>query len=58
MLKDHKQFGWDGPRLTANAMSEFVTDKNAKILDLASGTGLVGEEVSFCMYVFVCLFVY
>lgn len=48
--EEAKQFGWDGPKITANSMSEFVTDKNAKILDLASGTGLVGEELKTLGY--------
>ncbi|XP_071486543.1 methyltransferase-like protein 27 [Diadema antillarum] len=34
-----------GPRLVAKKMNEVLSNKDAKILDVGAGTGLVGEEL-------------
>ena len=43
-----KDRGYNGPRKTAQCLSEQIPDlerKSYKILDVGAGTGLVGEEV-------------
>ena len=39
--------GYVGPVNLASVASDIISDKSARILDAASGTGLVGEEVKF-----------
>ena len=39
---------YSGPKLLANIVSKLMADqKNARILDLGAGTGLVGKHVSY-----------
>lgn len=35
-----------GPKLTANLCEIFISDKSARILDVAAGTGLVGKHLA------------
>ena len=46
----YQNFGWqfNGPKQAAEALAEFFPDDRASklILDVAAGTGLVGEQVS------------
>ena len=39
--------GYVGPANLASVTSDIISEKSARILDAASGTGLVGEEVKF-----------
>ncbi|XP_038055597.1 uncharacterized protein LOC119727671 isoform X2 [Patiria miniata] len=41
----HVTYGWLAPRNLAALASEFITDKSSRILDAASGTGMVGQEL-------------
>ncbi|XP_071954382.1 methyltransferase-like protein 27 [Antedon mediterranea] len=38
--------GYIGPSLTANLLQKYVKSKDARIFDVASGTGLVGEVLA------------
>ena len=38
--------GYVGPASLASITSDIISDKSLRILDAASGTGMVGEEVS------------
>jgi hypothetical protein len=35
--------GYADPDIVAKASNEFITNKKAKFLDFASGTGLIGD---------------
>lgn len=37
---------YNGPKLAASALSNYVIDKKKKVLDIAAGTGLVGKALS------------
>ena len=41
-----QDYGYIAPRIAAQAFTEHSSDKNARILDLGCGTGLVGEELA------------
>ncbi|XP_070543430.1 methyltransferase-like protein 27 [Ptychodera flava] len=43
--EDCIQLGWYGPKHVAVGLSKLVPGKNARILDCAAGTGLVGQEL-------------
>ncbi|XP_071486542.1 methyltransferase-like protein 27 [Diadema antillarum] len=43
--KDVLEQEYFGPRLVAKKMNEVLNNKDAKILDVGAGTGLVGEEL-------------
>lgn len=40
---DLKSIGYPGPTIIVNRVKKLLPNKNAKILDLAAGTGIVGE---------------
>ncbi|XP_038055599.1 uncharacterized protein LOC119727673 isoform X2 [Patiria miniata] len=42
---------YQGPRNLAALASEFITDKSSRILDAASGTGMVGQELKNLGYI-------
>ena len=42
--------------MTAETLAEYVQSKNATVLDLGSGTGLVGDQVKCKNCLFVCVF--
>ncbi|XP_077988542.1 methyltransferase-like protein 27 [Glandiceps talaboti] len=44
--KDLESVGWNAPRYTAEGLSKLMTDRHARILDCAAGTGLVGQELN------------
>ena len=48
--------GYLGPANLAAVASEYVTDKGARILDAASGAGMVGEEVIIYYRLVPCLY--
>ena len=39
--------GYAGPRLVAERLNKLVSNKDARIVDIGAGTGLVGEEVDY-----------
>ncbi|XP_078001195.1 methyltransferase-like protein 27 [Glandiceps talaboti] len=43
--KDLESLRWNAPRYAAEGLSKLMTNKDAKILDCAAGTGLVGQEL-------------
>ncbi|XP_072044225.1 methyltransferase-like protein 27 [Amphiura filiformis] len=43
--QDFKRFGYNGPQVAASILANHLPDKNARILDFCSGTGLVGEQL-------------
>ncbi|XP_072022256.1 methyltransferase-like protein 27 [Amphiura filiformis] len=43
--QEAKQFGYKGPQVAASILADHLPDKNARILDFCSGTGLVGEQL-------------
>lgn len=48
--KDLNEAKYNGPRMGAMKVAELVPDKNAKILDCACGTGMVGQELQALGY--------
>ncbi|XP_072032347.1 methyltransferase-like protein 27 [Amphiura filiformis] len=40
-----KQHGYNGPTATVKALVKWVPDKTARVMDIACGTGLIGEEL-------------
>ncbi|XP_078000962.1 methyltransferase-like protein 27 isoform X2 [Glandiceps talaboti] len=43
--KDLESLRWNAPRYAAEGLSKLMTNKDARILDCAAGTGLVGQEL-------------
>ena len=44
-MQDASEAGYEGPRVTAETLATYLEDKEAKILDVGCGSGLVGEQV-------------
>ncbi|XP_074657750.1 methyltransferase-like protein 27 [Tubulanus polymorphus] len=42
---DMRENNYRGPRIIADTVNKYLTDKRAKILDVAAGTGLVAEHL-------------
>ena len=48
-IKIAQDAGYTGPKTVAGHLARLVPNKDAKILDIGCGTGLVGEEVTCVM---------
>ncbi|XP_072043018.1 methyltransferase-like protein 27 [Amphiura filiformis] len=49
--QDYKRFGYQGPQVTASILADYLPDKNARILDFCSGTGMVGEQLKMHQFI-------
>ncbi|XP_072022262.1 methyltransferase-like protein 27 [Amphiura filiformis] len=49
--QDFKRFGYKGPHVAASILADYVPDKNSRILDFCSGTGMVGEQLKMHQFI-------
>ncbi|XP_072044224.1 methyltransferase-like protein 27 isoform X3 [Amphiura filiformis] len=50
-FQDFKRFGYNGPQVAASILADHLPDKNARILDFCSGTGMVGEQLKMQQFI-------